>query len=194
MRVHEMIQLFYPQYYSIETYPAERTIRIHKIDEEWGVFSNFAHTPVEVNGVSFDTTERLLQVMKMATPEAEKMVYEKKGNPKMTAKHIQKEHPEWIREDWPRIIVDAMKFCLRTKYEQCEMFRNELERSKGFYIVEDQTSFPKRNADTWGAKLVGEQYVGPNLLGRLLMELREQKHLDYTFPPVFSISIASSSI
>ena len=97
-----------------------------------------------------------------------------------------KEHPEWIREDWPRIIVDAMKFCLRTKYEQCEMFRNELERSKGFYIVEDQTSFSKRNADTWGAKLVGEQYVGPNLLGRLLMELREQKHLDYTFPPVFS--------
>lgn len=48
--------------------------------------------------------------------------------------------------------------------------------------------------DPWGAKLVGEQYVGPNLLGRLLMELREQKHLDYTFPPVFSISIASSSI
>lgn len=90
----------------------------------------------------------------MATPEAQKMVYEKKGNPKMTAKHIQKEHPEWIREDWPSIIVVAMKFCLQTKYEQCEMFRNEQERSKGFYIVEDQTSFPKKNADTRGAKLV----------------------------------------
>ena len=48
--------------------------------------------------------------------------------------------------------------------------------------MEDQTSFPKKNADTWGAKLVGEEYVGPNLLGRLLMELREQKQLDYTLP------------
>lgn len=182
MRVHEMIQLFYPQYYSIESYPANRTIRIHKIDEEWGVFSNFAHTPVEVNGVSFDTTERLFQVMKMATPEAQKMVYEKNGNPKMTAKHIQKDHPEWIKEDWPRIIVDVMKFCLQTKYEQCEIFRNELERSKGFYIVEDQSTFSKKRADTWGVKLLGDNYEGSNLLGRLLMELRDNDRLEYTLP------------
>lgn len=33
--------------------------------------------------------------------------------------------------------------------------------------------FPKKSADTWGAKLIGVYYVGPNLLGQLLMELRD---------------------
>ena len=42
-------------------------------------------------------------------------------------------------------------------------------------IVEDQTTFPRRTADTWGAKRTpdGAHFVGPNLLGRLLMELRD---------------------
>ena len=73
------------------------------------------------------------------------------------------------------IIVDAMKQCLQLKYEQSEGFRVALERSKGKYIVEDQSMFPKKTADTWGVKLQGNYYVGPNLLGRLLMELREAK-------------------
>ena len=71
--------------------------------------------------------------------------------------------------------MDAMKQCLLLKFEQCEEFRAALERSKGKYIVEDQSTFPKKTADTLGVKLQGDSYVGPNLLGRLLMELREAK-------------------
>lgn len=73
------------------------------------------------------------------------------------------------------IIVDVMKQCLQLKYEQSEEFREALERSRGKYIVEDQSTFPKKSADTWGVKLQGDSYVGPNLLGRLLMELRDAK-------------------
>ena len=40
-----------------------------------------------------------------------------------------------------------------------------------------QTSFRKKYADTWGVKREGEFYVGPNLLGRLLMELRDNPEL-----------------
>ena len=29
----------------------------------------------------------------------------------------------------------------------------------------------------------GKEYVGPNLMGRLLMELRDNGRLDYTLPP-----------
>ena len=76
-----------------------------------------------------------------------------------------------------------MKFCLMQKYEQCEAFRNELERSKDKYIVEDETARKRgRNADTWGTVLREDAYVGPNLLGRLLMELRDKGTLNYTLP------------
>lgn len=71
------------------------------------------------------------------------------------------------------IIVDAMKQCLQLKYEQSEAFRAALERTKDMYIVEDQSTFRKKYADTWGVKRQGDFYVGPNLLGRLLMELRD---------------------
>lgn len=174
MKLHEQVEKYYPQYYSIEHYPADQCAVIHRINEEWGIFSNFAHTPISVDGMTYDTAERLFQVSKMNCNDARRMVYEKKGNPKMTAKHIAKVHPEWIREDWGKIFVEVMKRCIELKYQQNENFRQALALSSGLFIVEDQTSFTKKHADTWGVKLVGHEYVGPNLLGRLLMELREE--------------------
>lgn len=56
MKVHEMIEKYYPQYYSIETYETGNVARIHKINEEWGILSNFAHTPLQVEGKTFDTS------------------------------------------------------------------------------------------------------------------------------------------
>lgn len=182
MHIREFIEANYPQYYSIERYAADRTAAFCKIDQEWGIFSNFGHSPLSVGGCPFDTSERLFQVMKFSDGASRKAVYTKKGNPKMTARHCEK--AGIVRPDWGGIIVDAMKFCVMEKYRQCESFRNELERSKGLFIVEDQTSFPKRKPDTWGAKLSedGKEFVGPNLMGRLLMELRDNGKLDYSLP------------
>ena len=172
------IQQYYPQYYSIERYPADRCVCIRKVAEEWGVLGNFARTPLVVGGVTFKNSEQLFQLMKFKDEEPVKAVYHA-SNPKYTSKHWEKTHR---RHDWGAIIVDAMKFCLATKYEQSEDFRNALAQTVGMYIVEDQTSFPKKTADTWGTKLVGNEYVGPNLLGRLLMELRDNRSLKYRLP------------
>jgi len=187
VKVHEMIRDHYPEYYSIERYPADRTACIRKTADEWGVLGNFYMANVVVNGVVFDCTERLFHMMKLRPDAAEgirDMMEVKAGmGMKMHLKHIAKEHPEWFRDDWPTMIVDAMKCCLQLKYEQCELFRKELERSKGLFIAEDETSRMRgRDADTWGVVLRGDEYVGPSLLGRLLMELREDGKLEYTLP------------
>ena len=176
--IAQFIREFYPQYYSIETYPVADCVAIRKVKEPWGIFGNFAATPIIINNVSFKTSEQLFQLMKFKDAKPVLAVYQA-NNPKMTAKHWEKTHR---REDWGQMIVDAMKFCLVQKYEQNEAFRQELERSKGKYIVEDQTSFPKKTPDTWGVKLQDDNYVGPNLLGRLLIELRDNGKLDYTLP------------
>ena len=137
-----------------------------------------------VDGVRFDCSEKLFQVMKFVDAESRQAVYEAKGQTmKMKAKHFEKVGA--VRPDWGGIIVDAMKYCLVQKYRQSAAFRLQLERSRGLFIVEDQTSFPKKNPDTWGAKLSGDgtQFVGPNLMGRLLMELRDAGgRLDYSLP------------
>jgi predicted NAD-dependent protein-ADP-ribosyltransferase YbiA (DUF1768 family) len=96
----------------------------------------------------------------------------------MTAKSYEPEHR---RADWGSMIVDALKYAIQKKYEQCESFRQELDRSKGLYIVEKQAN-PKKPADTWSAKQEGDMWVGSNLTGRLLMELRDNGRLEYNLP------------
>lgn len=172
------IQEFYSQYYSIETYPVKECVAIRKVAEPWGIFGNFARTPIVIDEVMFKTSEQLFQLMKFKDKEPVLAVYNA-NNPKMTTKHWEKTHR---RDDWGKMIVDAMKFCLTKKFEQSEDFRAELKRSRGKFIVEDQTSFPKKTPDTWGVKQQGDNFVGPNLLGRLLMELRDNGKLDYTLP------------
>jgi ribA/ribD-fused uncharacterized protein len=180
-----MIRDNYPEYYTIERYPAAETICIRKTTNDWGILGNFYQTPIVVNGITFDCTERLFHIMKLrpdATEGIKEMMEVKVGlGIKMHVKHLYKAHPEWFHDHWPSMMVDAMKYCLTLKYEQSEAFRKELERSKGKYIVEDET-FRKKNADTWGAVLQGSEYVGPNLLGRLLMELRDNGKLEYKLP------------
>lgn len=185
MKVHEMIRDNYPEYYSIERYPAGRTVCIRTTKEEWGVLGNFYMSPIVAGGVTFDCTERLFHTMKLKADAREgvlDMMNVSAGmGMKMHLKHLYKVHPEWFHDHWPSMIVDAMKFCLTLKYEQCGHFRKELERSRDMFIVEDETNrMNGRDADTWGAVLRGEEYVGPNLLGRLLMELRDNGKLDYT--------------
>ena len=176
--VAPFIRQYYPEYYSIERYPADRCACFCKVDGEWGILGNFGRTPLVVDGVTLKNSEQLFQLMKFKEEVPVKAVYQA-GNPKYAAKHWEKTHR---RSDWGAMIVDVMKFCLTLKYQQSEAFRSTLLRTKGLFIVEDQTSFPKKTADTWGAKLVGNEYVGPNLLGRLLMELRDNGELRYSLP------------
>lgn len=197
MQVHEMIRDYYPEYYSIEHYPAAKTVCIRKTTDEWGIFGNFYRTPIVVNGMTFDCTERLFHILKFK-PEAldgiREMLNVRSGmHIKMHMKHIYKTHPEWLRNDWPSMVVDAMKYCLTLKYEQSEAFRKELKRSKDKYIVEDVSNRPAQrrtgNADTWGAMLQGDEYVGPNLLGRLLMELRDNGHFEFKNKPEINFTL-----
>lgn len=45
-----------------------------------------------------------------------------------------------------------------------------------------QQANPRKPADTWSAKLEGDKWVGSNLTGRLLMELRDNGKLEYKLP------------
>ena len=182
MRLEGYIQEFYPEWYGIQEYPADKTVSFLKVDGDWGLLSNFARTPVVVDGVTFDCTEKLFQVMKFTDEESRKVIYSKKGQPiKMIARHCEKVGS--VREDWGRIFIDAMKFCLMQKYAQSEEFRRELERSKGKFIVEQQPN-PRRPAGAYSAKLSedGKTWRGPNIMGRLLMELRDNGKLEYNLP------------
>ena len=184
MHIREFIEKNYPEYYSIERYPADKCAPICKVDGPWGVLSNFGRTPITIDGITFDCSEKLFQMIKFTDDTSRKTIFAAKGRKiKMMARHFEKVGT--VREDWGRIIVDVMKYCIVQKYAQSAEFRAELERSRGLYIVEDQTIFNTKTPNTWGVKLSGDgtEYVGPNLMGRLLMELRDSNgSLAYSLP------------
>ncbi len=180
MHVRELIEKYYPEYYGWFDYPADNTVVFSKADGEWGILGNFGNSPLEVDGVPFYAAESLFQVMKFSDSAVRKAIYAKKGQGlKMTAKHFEKE--VGVRPDWGEIIVDALKFCLQTKYEQCEAFRTELERTGERFIVEQNVH---AKPDTYNARLSedGRTWSGPNLMGRILMELRDKGSLEYHLP------------
>lgn len=172
--------MYYPEYDKIEHYPAGETVAFAKMTAEWCVFSNFAKTPMIVFGIEFDCVERLFHYIRLNS-ESERADYLKVSSGmalKMKAKAFEKRGVE--RAGWRDIAVDVMRFCLNHKYQNSEEFRNELERSKGKKIVEDESNRFKK-PDSWGAVYDAEndEYFGKNIMGRLLMELREKGKLEY---------------
>ena len=176
------IKEHYPEYWGDQVYPVAKSVFFHKKTDDHWILSNMASYPLEIEGIKFKNSEHLFQTLKFATPESITAVYQSKS-PKMTAKHWQKVGGH-RREDWGQIILDVMKFCLQKKYEQCPEFRKELESTQGYHIVELQDRKNDKESSRpngWGVKTKGENYEGANIMGRLLMELRDGK-MEYKLP------------
>lgn len=90
----------------------------------------------------------------------------------MTAKRIAQSYSFKIRSDWEDVKVCAMRIALRIKTLECEEFYNLLLSTNSKEIVEIS-----RKDDFWGTYIRGEQLIGKNVLGRLLMELRNKKKM-----------------
>ena len=173
--------MLYPEYDIVERYPAEQTIGFTSTTAEWGILSNFAKTPIVVNGIEFACVEQLFHYIRLNNEE-ERTEYLKlipNLGLKMKAKAFEKRGIE--RADWKGIAVDVMRFCLNHKYQSSEEFRRALADSGSKYIVEDESN-RKKKPDSWGAVLdsATNEYYGKNIMGRLLMELREKRVLEYT--------------
>ena len=180
--IAEGIKKYYPQYWGDQVYPIAQSVFFHKKTDNHWILSNMASCPLEIEGIPFKSSEHLFQTLKFATPKSITAVYQS-NNAKMTAKHYQKLGGH-RREDWEQIRVDVMKFCLQQKYEQCPEFRKELDSTIGYNIVELQdrkNDKESSRANGWGVKTKGQNYEGANLMGRLLMELRDGK-MEYKLP------------
>ena len=66
--------MYYPEYDIIERYPAEQTVGFTSTAAEWGVFSNFARTPMVVEGIEFVSVEQMFHYIRLNS-EVERTEY-----------------------------------------------------------------------------------------------------------------------
>jgi ribA/ribD-fused uncharacterized protein len=170
------------------TYVRDEVVVIFKTKEGFGGLSNMASGyPLQVNGVRILTSEAMYQACRFPhLPELQKEIISQHSP--MTAKMKSKPHRMESRSDWDKVRFKVMRWCLRVKLAQnYEEFGQLLIATHEKQIVEQS-----RKDDYWGAKLVdesGDILVGQNVLGRLLMELREKLKMDSnhalkTVPPL----------
>ncbi len=154
----------------------------------FGGLSNMAAGfPLTVSGIRFWTAEALYQCCRFPdAADVQKLIIAERSP--MTAKMKSKRFRERTRSDWEGLRVRIMKWCLRVKLVQHQRKFGELLRATdGRPIVEESL-----RDQFWGAKPCDDGTLrGKNVLGRLLMELREEfvradGAIDHVDPPDIS--------
>lgn len=152
-------------------YKREECIVFRKTNEIFGGLSNMAPGfPIEINGNQIRTSEALYQACRFPhLPKLQRTIIEQRSP--MTAKMKIKSYLGESRPDWEIIRAKIMRWCLRVKCaNNLKKFGALLFATEKRPIVEES-----QKDEYWGAKTVGnDMLVGANVLGRLLMELREE--------------------
>lgn len=154
------------------TYDRQSVVVVYKTKDKFGGLSNMASGfPLFINGVRVPTSEALYQACRFPhRPDVQEAIIGQFSP--MTAKMKAKLFNKESRSDWNEIRFKIMRWCLRVKLTQnFDEFGGLLLATGSRQIVEQS-----RRDDYWGAKLSedGTLLVGQNVLGRLLMELRER--------------------
>lgn len=124
---------------------------------------------LDVGSARTGSSEALYQALKFPQAHETQSLILQAPSPK-AAKRIAREHAKDARGDWPGVRVRVMRWCLRVKAVQHASFVTVLLETGDAPIVE------RSNRDGfWGALPgPGGTLTGKNVLGRLLMELREE--------------------
>jgi ribA/ribD-fused uncharacterized protein len=124
-----------------------------------------------INEINIQSSEILYQACRFPLfPNIQEEII-RTQNP-MDAKRISRQYIQFSRQDWETVKFKVMKWCLEVKLIQnFDNFSNILISTGDKTIVE----YSKKD-DVWGAVLKDDKntLVGKNVLGRLLMELREK--------------------
>lgn len=137
-----------------------------RFENEFEFLSNFSKSEIALDGIIYPTVEHFFQAMKTKDPiqRAEIAAAPTPGKAKRLGRQVQ------LRSDWEEVKVDVMRQGLRLKFQDPKL-RTMLLATGDKELVEGNTWHDR----TWGrciCEKCGGQ--GENLLGQLLMELREE--------------------
>lgn len=156
----------------VRTYHPTESAVFRKTNERFGGLSNMAPGfPLVVNNTRIRTSEALYQACRFpGRPDVQRQIIADRSP--MTAKVRSKPFRSDTRPDWNSVRVQVMRWCLRAKLAQNWQKFGDLLLSTGeASIVEKKVG----HTDFWASTEQPDgTLVGMNVLGRLLMELREQ--------------------
>jgi ribA/ribD-fused uncharacterized protein len=139
-------------------------INFYSTKGEYGCFSNFSRHPIVLEGEIWPTTEHYYQAKKFeGTPHEEEV---RKASSPREAANMGRDRNRPLRLDWENVKDDVMRAAVRAKFTQNIVIRQTLISTKNAILVEHT-----KNDSYWGD---GGDGSGKNMLGKILMEVREE--------------------
>lgn len=139
-------------------------IVFYRVTDAFGEFSNFADFPIKLDGKIWPTSEHYFQAQKFAPDAAMERI--RQANSPMLAAQMGRDRKQKLRHDWESVKVSVMKKAVRAKFEQHAELAALLVSTGQAELIEHTA-----NDDYWGDGCNGK---GQNMLGRILMEIREE--------------------
>ena len=153
--------------FDTKTYVKAEVAAFRRNKDNYGTLSNMYPTPLMVGDLEIRTSEALYQACKVPSrPDIQQIIIDQKS-PMMAARKG-RSCPD-IREDWMAQRVNIMYWCLLVKLVQSPKFNFVLESTADMDIVENSTK-----DSFWGAKPDASYLIGQNVLGQLLMKVRNE--------------------
>ena len=140
------------------------TVCFYKPNEAFGLLTNFARLPIEVDGKTWPTTEHYFQAQKFHD-EAYREHIRMAETPRIAA-DLGRSRDVPLRTDWEAIKDDVMRRAIAEKVRQHQSVRDVLLSTKDSLLIEHT---PKDSY--WGD---GGDGSGKNMLGKILMEVRSK--------------------
>lgn len=138
-------------------------IYFYRQNDPYGFFSNFSNHPFTLKGSVWPTSEHYFQAMKFEYTEFEEEIRQI-SSPGMAARRG-RDRDLPLRKDWEQIKDNVMREALYAKFTQHADLKQRLLNTGTATLVEHTI-----NDNYWAD---GGDGTGKNMLGILLMELRE---------------------
>ncbi len=138
-------------------------VRFYKLADPYGEFSNFARFPFEMDSKVWPTSEHYFQAKKFVDAEHQDAIRAAKSA--MIAARMGRSRKRPLRPDWEAVKIQVMREAVFAKFSQNEELKTLLLGTGDAELIEHTT-----RDHFWGD---GGDGSGKNMLGRILMEVRE---------------------
>lgn len=139
------------------------SIYFYKVAEPYGCFSNFSYHGFQVDGKFWRTSEHYFQAQKFVGTLYEEEI--RNVDTAIQAAKMGRDRKRPLRKDWEEVKDDIMRKAVLNKFMQNEDIKKVLLETKEQEIIEQTTT-----DYYWGC---GDDGTGKNMLGKILMEVRE---------------------
>ena len=138
-------------------------IRFFSPEKEYGFLSNYFESPIMLKKRKWKSVEHYYQAQKFAGTIHEDRVREI-DSPNGAKSYAHSLHWLW-RYDWEEVKIEVMREAVRAKFFQSAILANELLATGDAVLIENS-----KKDYLWG---IGDG-TGKSLLGKMLMEIREE--------------------